>query len=350
MNKFNIRFNEKTFTMKWHEKEYPEVETVVICRIDQIDEYGIKVSILNYGNIRGFLSTKELSRKKIRSLRSIIKVGDIKPLIVINKEIKKDQVIIDLSYKQISNIQYEIDCLEKYYRLTNIIHTWLKCIYNSRYIIDGKYTFSDLTNDENVNLLDEETDKIFSYGTEIWHKVMTNTLWKYPINEVYNIFMNIKMGNEALKNAFPDLIEEIYNNKMFINIDNNQQIKISIDHLEILSNLINKFINYDIFLKLNLKLISWSINSLETISSILKKIQLIPEIKYNSNLSFNSIIINSPSYEFIIKTTNKVLIDKIYPQECSIEESEFGQYIIEILKEFNNNIDYGIELERKDVY
>jgi len=417
MSNFNVRFNEKIFKMRWHEEEYPEPDTVVICRVDQIEKYGVKVSILNYGNIQGFVGTKELSRKNVRSISSIMKVGEIKPLLVINKEVRRDQIYIDLSNKQISNAEYEVDRLEKYYRLTNIIHTWLKSVYNSRHIIGGKYVVdltasiqmvADFEIDENIepsvprsmsniksiksteslsnvafdeddedsvnkedvsitdqndpNDSDEYTDpndhtekkKTFPYGEDIWNKVMACTLWKYPVSDVYDIFMDIKMGKygigkEALRIAFPELVSKAESSELFADIDSDQRIEISTDDLEILSNLINKFINYDISIKLNLKLTSWSINSLKTISSILQKIQAIPVKKYDSNFSYSSIILNSPSYEFVIKSTNKALMDEIYPEGCAIDESDFGQNIIEILKEYNDDIDYDIELERKDV-
>jgi hypothetical protein len=424
----NFRFNEKSFIMKWHEEEYPEPDTIVICRVNQIEEYGVKVSILNYGGINGFLGTKELSRKKIKSIRSIMKVGDVKPLLVINKEVKKDLVYIDLSNKQVSNAEQEVERLEKYHRLTNIIHTWLKSVYNSRHIIGGKYvadlsasiqmmaefetdtasgklsvrpipniksteSLSNVAFDEEEDIDIEDTGvsadvtggsadvagsdqeqqedyqeqqeddpeaemkKTFPYGAEIWNKVMACTLWTYPIGDIYDIFMEIKMGKrgngiEALASVFPELVSKVESGDLCADIDADQRIEITIEDLEVFSNLINKFINYDISLKLSLKLTSWSINSLKTITDILQKIRSIPITcypKHDSHFTYNSIVINSPSYEFLIKSTNKALMDQIYPEGCAIDESDFGQHVIEILKEYDADIDYGIELERKDV-
>ena len=112
MSDFKVKFNNNSFAMKWHEKTYPEIDEVVICRVKQINDYGIQVNILNYGNIDGFLAINELSRKKIKSIRSVIKVGDIKPLVVIRKDLKNNQMLIDLSKKQLSDIEIEIDKLE----------------------------------------------------------------------------------------------------------------------------------------------------------------------------------------------------------------------------------------------
>jgi hypothetical protein len=430
MTSFNIRFNEKIFKMKWHEEDFPEPDTVVICRVKQIDTYGVRVNILNYGGIEGFLATNELSRRKIKSIRSIIKVDDIKPLLVIKRETKGDQIYIDLSNKQISNAESEVERLEKYYRITNIIHTWLKYVYKKRHIIGGTY-IGDLNNSiqmvvniENKDELkdnttftiqniksyesltkiafdqeisdtmsdkkseidtmsetdamsetdtktntktntkfeteitdsnnEDETCKTFPYGEEIWNKVMACTLWKYSVGDVPDIFLEIKTGKrgngiDALKSAFPELVSKAENGELFADIDENQQIEITMDDLEILSTLIDKFINYDVVLKLNLKLTCWGINSLDTIGSILKKIQSIPDIHYESGFSYSSLVLNSPAYEFVIKSPKKALMDRIYPNGCSIQESEFGQHIIDILKSYDDDIDYEAEIERNDI-
>jgi translation initiation factor 2 alpha subunit (eIF-2alpha) len=556
-NKFTIKFNEKSFAMPWHAKKYPDKNTIVICRIERLEEYGFRVSILNYGGISAFLAYNEISRKRIKCIRSVIKVGDIKPLLVIKREFKDDRVYIDLSNKQLSNAEEEVDKLEKYYRLVNIFHTWLKNIYNAKHFIDGKY-ISDLTESiqilinkeddqisQNINTLqstksydsisniafdnqynkecdahdnkesndgDEpdygcidseqvndyhtnnhfdieqsaatataaaiEAKKSFPYDTKVWEKIMACTLWKYPISDIYDdIFMKIKMQKITLEEAFPELINLI--NNISLGNDSNQNLKkeevvpnvvsevvpnvvsevvpnvvsevvpnvvsevvpnvvsedvpnvvsevvpnvvpnvvsevvpnvvsedvpnvVSEDvpnvvsdndddsisdeklaptvyskqyvdayeedeedekdeedevepYIDITSNDLNKlldliynYINYDIIIKLNLKLTSWGYKSLQTIRTILSKIKSIPDLNYKSGFSYNSIILNSPSYDFVIKSTNKALMDKIYPEGCSLEDSELGIHIIDILKEFEHDIDYGIEIERNDI-
>jgi len=536
-NKFTIKFNEKLFAMPWHANDYPDKETVVICRIERLEVYGFKVSILNYGGIGAFLALNELSRKKIRSIRSIVKVGDIKPLLVIKKDYKHDQVYIDLSNKQLTNAEEEVDKLEKYYRLINIFHIWLKKIYNAKHFINGTYvsdlnesiqcliknddeqmlrskntihnaissdsisttfenqynkdkdknnkdkdTFdadadadasadtdsdTDTENDKDYNDIDDinnitnnkpsddmyhadfdnanyktTVEKSFPYDTKVWQKIMACTLWKYPISDIYDKVLKIKMGSLSLGNVFPDLIE-LLKDKSFSNdsvpvpiqvpvinpvinpvtnpdldpdsvsdpdsdsvsdpdsdsvsdsvsdqitnpdpdpypvtnqvtypdsdsdsdanldskndicqyIESEEEgevepyIDITSKDLDILLGLIDNYINYDIIIKLNLKLTSWGYKSLQTIKDILSKIKSIPD-DYQSKFSYNSIILNSPSYEFIIKSTNKALMDEIYPEGCSLEDSELGQKIINILKDYDHDIDYGIEIERNDI-
>jgi translation initiation factor 2 alpha subunit (eIF-2alpha) len=434
MNNFNIRFNENSFTLPWHKEQYPEPDTVVICRVDQIDnKCGVYVNILNYGGIKGFISTKELSRKKIYSITSIMKVNEIKPFRVINIEKNRDQLYIDLSNKHISNAEDEVDQLEKYYRLITIFHTWLKYIHNAKCFLGGKYVgdlndslqmvanFEDnvtggklaspikikstmsLSNiayldtetssesadivsaQENDESMYEQTDvkentitpetqcsddtsvsnnikKIFPYGKNIWSKVMNLSLWTYPVGDIYDIFMDIKMKNKTICEAFPELISEIQKDNLTSEIDDEECLEITLKDIGLnndlsvmdvisstsLIGLIDKYINYDINIKINLKLTCWSIGSLDTIKNIISDIASIPKNYYDSQFSFASTIINSPSYEFVIKSTNKAIMDKIYPEGASAIDSELGEHLKTILEKYSD-IDYDIELERKDI-
>jgi hypothetical protein len=312
---------------------------------------------------------------------------------------------------------------------------------------------------------DIEAKKSFPYDTKVWQKIMDCTLWKYPISDIYDKILQIKMGNLSLGKVFPDLIELLKDKSspndsdqninssivtfsdvnivseplpisdvnivsepvpfsdvnivseplpisdvnivseplpisdvnivsepvpvQDVNIESvpvsepvseplmeiiyeeedlssNQEndicqfvesdvegevdpyIDITSKDLDILLGLIDNYINYDIIIKLNLKLTSWGYKSLQTIKYILNKIKLIPD-DYKTRFSYNSIILNSPSYEFVIKSTNKALMDEIYPEGCSLEDSELGQKIINILKDYDHDIDYGIEIERNDI-
>ena len=128
MNTLKTKFNEKLFNLPWHKESVPTPETIVIARIDKITDYGVEVNIINYNNISGFIAVNELSRKKLRSIRAIVKVGEIKPLLVTRVEYKNGNINIDLSNKQVINMNDEINRLERYYKLINIVYTWLKSI------------------------------------------------------------------------------------------------------------------------------------------------------------------------------------------------------------------------------
>jgi hypothetical protein len=191
---------------------------------------------------------------------------------------------------------------------------------------------------------------------------MNLSLWTYPVGDIYDIFMDIKMKNKTICEAFPELISEIQKDNLTSEIDDEECLEITLKDIGLnndlsvmdvisstsLIGLIDKYINYDINIKINLKLTCWSIGSLDTIKNIISDIASIPKNYYDSQFSFASTIINSPSYEFVIKSTNKAIMDKIYPEGASAIDSELGEHLKTILEKYSD-IDYDIELERKDI-
>lgn len=112
---------------RYYREVLPEVNSIVIVRVGEKNEYGYKVQLLEY-NIDGFVSLSELYRRKVTK-KNILKEGDIIPLIVINV----DNNFVTLSKNrlnefdgqkcqeefkfatQIAKIGYEIYCLYQNY-------------------------------------------------------------------------------------------------------------------------------------------------------------------------------------------------------------------------------------------
>ena len=321
MNSFKINFNKDILNLKWHENTYPELNSVVICHINKIDKYGINVDILDYG-IEGYLTTKELSRRKIRSIGSIMNVGDIRPLIVIKVDITGDRVIIDLSNKQLDDPNYDIDILEKYYRLITMIHTWLKNIYNESEIKSKQFA---------------------PYDANDWIKIMKLTLWTESIDDIYLKFMNIKLKISNINETFELLSNQINTSSLDTILD------IKPKHLDQLSDLIDNYINYEIIIKINLRLNCWSLNAIGTLKEILNNLSLIPKDVFQSQFIFDQIIINSPNYEFTIKSSNKLLMDQIFDLSIVMNESKLYKTFDQILK-IISDIEYHIDILRNDIY
>jgi S1 RNA binding domain len=66
-----------------YETKYPEVDMAVMIQVKHIAEMGAYVSLLEYNNIEGMILFSELSRRRIRSVSSLIKVGRQEPAIVL---------------------------------------------------------------------------------------------------------------------------------------------------------------------------------------------------------------------------------------------------------------------------
>ena len=111
---FNSKYsiNNNIFNVPWHKNEYPEPDDIVIGYINKIEDTGLSVFILDYQKKEALMPLQELSRKKISSIRTLFKEGDIKPLLVLRVDNKKG--FIDLSNKYINMARDEIDRLEKY--------------------------------------------------------------------------------------------------------------------------------------------------------------------------------------------------------------------------------------------
>lgn len=71
-----------------------------MVQVKSIAEMGAYVSLLEYGNIEGMILLSELSRRRIRSVQKLIKVGRQEPVMVLR--VDKDKGYIDLSKRRVS--------------------------------------------------------------------------------------------------------------------------------------------------------------------------------------------------------------------------------------------------------
>lgn len=65
---------------RMYESKYPDVDDVVMVQVKSIAEMGAYVSLLEYNGIEGMILLSELSRRRIRSITKLIKVGNLQSL------------------------------------------------------------------------------------------------------------------------------------------------------------------------------------------------------------------------------------------------------------------------------
>ena len=374
-----IKVNDPIFDLQWFKTNIPQKEEIIFGFVDNIGTSQVDITILNYNGIKGIIAFNQLSSKKIRSIRSLFKEGDIKPFIVTDVIVKGDDINVDLSFKNINDYGDEIATIEKYYLLILIMFRWFKDIYREQFFInslsskisdndqldnqqldnkllsqnvesihdmkglDRSISFSNIidTNKLNVETNDldleqycnieeneqnddtsnqtnqpdqpnQQNESPISNITRIpfskteWNELMELTLWSCPLTEIYDKFLSIKTQKISFKNAFPELFEKIGNSYVVRNKTLTFQ---DITRLELL---IEKFISYEITVNVTLNLTCWSIRSLDKIKQIVGQINTIPDTYYDSQISFNSVMINAPNYEWIIKSSNKFVIDQLY--------------------------------------
>lgn len=85
---------------RFYENEFPEIEDVVIVEVMQIADMGAYVQLLEYNNTEGMILLSELSRRRIRSINKLIKVGRNEVVVVLR--VDQEKGYIDLSKRRVS--------------------------------------------------------------------------------------------------------------------------------------------------------------------------------------------------------------------------------------------------------
>merc|ERR1711881_496057 len=92
-------------TCRYYENKYPEIDDVVMVNVRSIADMGAYVKLLEYNDIEGMILLSELSRRRIRSINKLIRVGRTEPVVVIR--VDKDKGYIDLSKRRVSKEDIE---------------------------------------------------------------------------------------------------------------------------------------------------------------------------------------------------------------------------------------------------
>ncbi|TGZ69151.1 hypothetical protein CRM22_003883 [Opisthorchis felineus] len=96
---------------RFYENLYPEKDDVVVVNITSIQTMGSYVELLEYKNIGGMILHSELSRRRIRSINKLVRVGRTTVVMVIRVDSEKGY--IDLSKRRVSSEEVA-KCQEKF--------------------------------------------------------------------------------------------------------------------------------------------------------------------------------------------------------------------------------------------
>jgi len=96
---------------RMYEKKYPDADELVVVNVKSIAEMGAYVSLLEYNNIEGMILLSELSRRRIRSISKLIRVGRQEVVVVLR--VDKEKGYIDLSKRRVAPEEV-VKCEEKY--------------------------------------------------------------------------------------------------------------------------------------------------------------------------------------------------------------------------------------------
>lgn len=105
--------------MRFYEKPLPDTDEIVMCQVRQIAEMGAYVKLLEYDNAEGMILLSELSRRRIRSIQKLIRVGRNEVVVVLRVDKEKGTHLsltpgyIDLSKRRVSPEDI-VKCEERY--------------------------------------------------------------------------------------------------------------------------------------------------------------------------------------------------------------------------------------------
>lgn len=86
--------------MRYYAQKYPSVDELVMVQVRQIAEMGAYVKLLEYDGTEGMILLSELSRRRIRSVQKLIRVGRNEVVVVLR--VDKEKGYIDLSKRRVS--------------------------------------------------------------------------------------------------------------------------------------------------------------------------------------------------------------------------------------------------------
>ncbi|CDJ60584.1 eukaryotic translation initiation factor 2 alpha subunit, putative [Eimeria maxima] len=97
--------------MRFYERKFPNLEELVMVKVQRIAEMGAYVSLLEYNNMEGMILMSELSKRRFRSVTKLVKVGRLEAVMVLRVDAVKGY--IDLSKSRVSPEDI-VKCEERY--------------------------------------------------------------------------------------------------------------------------------------------------------------------------------------------------------------------------------------------
>ncbi|EIW62789.1 eukaryotic translation initiation factor 2 subunit alpha [Trametes versicolor FP-101664 SS1] len=132
--------------MRYYEQRYPEVDELVMVQVRQIAEMGAYVKLLEYDNIEGMILLSELSRRRIRSIQKLIRVGRNEVVVVLR--VDKEKGYIDLSKRRVS--PEDITKCEERYMKSKTVASIMRHVASKIPSVDGEEGHEEDLPDENA--------------------------------------------------------------------------------------------------------------------------------------------------------------------------------------------------------
>lgn len=107
---------------RMYESVYPNAEDLVVVQVKNVAEMGAYVTLLEYNGIEGMILLSELSRRRIRSINKLIRVGRQEVVVVLR--VDKEKGYIDLSKRRVS--PEDIGRAEEKFNKSKAVHSIMR--------------------------------------------------------------------------------------------------------------------------------------------------------------------------------------------------------------------------------
>mmetsp|Transcript_11940 Transcript_11940/g.24315 ORF Transcript_11940/g.24315 Transcript_11940/m.24315 type:complete len:305 (+) Transcript_11940:128-1042(+) len=107
---------------RMYENPYPEPEDVVMVQVVDIQEMGAYVKLMEYNNSEGMIMLSELSRRRIRSVNKLLRVGRQEVVAVLR--VDKEKGYIDLSKRRVA--PEDIARMEEKWNKSRTVHSIMR--------------------------------------------------------------------------------------------------------------------------------------------------------------------------------------------------------------------------------
>eukprot|EP00179_Madagascaria_erythrocladioides_P007985 CAMPEP_0198320642 /NCGR_PEP_ID=MMETSP1450-20131203/9538_1 /TAXON_ID=753684 ORGANISM="Madagascaria erythrocladiodes, Strain CCMP3234" /NCGR_SAMPLE_ID=MMETSP1450 /ASSEMBLY_ACC=CAM_ASM_001115 /LENGTH=428 /DNA_ID=CAMNT_0044024129 /DNA_START=1 /DNA_END=1285 /DNA_ORIENTATION=- len=107
---------------RMYESHFPEPDDVVMVLVKDIQEMGAYVHLLEYGKVEGMIMLSELSRRRIRSVNKLLRVGRQEVVAVLR--VDKEKGYIDLSKRRVA--PEDIAAMEEKWNKSRTVHSIMR--------------------------------------------------------------------------------------------------------------------------------------------------------------------------------------------------------------------------------
>jgi len=104
-------------TCRFYEERFPQLHEAVNTNVTSIGDMGAYVKLLEYNNVDGMILLSELSRRRIRSINKLVRVGRDECAVVVR--VDEEKGYIDLSKRRLSD-EEKTKCANKFEKAKHV--------------------------------------------------------------------------------------------------------------------------------------------------------------------------------------------------------------------------------------